>query len=403
VVCDPNDPLLFDTTIIIIEIEPVNDPPLAVDDNESTPEDTPVIIEILNNDSDPDGMLSSPSVVSTPSNGMITVNGDNTVTYTPDENFVGTDVFTYEVCDDGIPVLCDTATVTITVFPVIDTITIMIPEDSMVTVCADSLTTFTASATGISICGDPDNGDLTVNVTCVTYTPDPMVTGNDTFCVVVCDPNDPLLCDTTIIIIEIEPVNDPPLAVDDNESTPEDTPVIIEILNNDSDPDGMLSSPSVVSTPSNGMITVNGDNTVTYTPDENFVGTDIFTYEVCDDGIPVLCDTATVTITVFPVIDTIMITIPEDSMVTVCADSLTTFTAPAAGASVCGAPCNGVMNVNGSCASSTRDMDWSGIDTFCVIGCDGNRICDTTIVIVTVECPSVTVNVLLEGPYNDTI
>ncbi len=39
------------------------------------------------------------------------------VTYTPDANFNGSDTFTYEVCDDGVPVLCDTATVTITVDP----------------------------------------------------------------------------------------------------------------------------------------------------------------------------------------------------------------------------------------------------------------------------------------------
>ncbi len=42
------------------------------------------------------------------------------MTYTPDADFNGTDSFTYEVCDDGMPVLCDTATVTVTVTPVND-------------------------------------------------------------------------------------------------------------------------------------------------------------------------------------------------------------------------------------------------------------------------------------------
>jgi hypothetical protein len=81
--------------------------------------------------------------------------------------------------------------------------------------CADSLTTFTEPATEINSCEDPENGTLDIVGTCFSYTPDPGYNGTDTFCVVVCDPNNPALCDTTIVIIVIDPVNDPPVAVDD--------------------------------------------------------------------------------------------------------------------------------------------------------------------------------------------
>jgi hypothetical protein len=48
-----------------------------------------------------------------PSNGSVVVNPDGTYTYTPATDFVGTDMFTYTVCDDGTPQASDTANVVI--------------------------------------------------------------------------------------------------------------------------------------------------------------------------------------------------------------------------------------------------------------------------------------------------
>ncbi len=57
----------------------------------------------------------STSIVSQPSVGSVAVNTDGSVTYTPQMNYSGQVTFTYEVCDNGLPALCDQATVTITV------------------------------------------------------------------------------------------------------------------------------------------------------------------------------------------------------------------------------------------------------------------------------------------------
>ncbi|WP_165614609.1 cadherin-like domain-containing protein, partial [Mycolicibacterium flavescens] len=57
-------------------------------------------------------------LVSGPANGTLTLNDDGSFTYTPDENFNGTDTFTYKV-NDGTED-SDTATVTITVNAVND-------------------------------------------------------------------------------------------------------------------------------------------------------------------------------------------------------------------------------------------------------------------------------------------
>uniref|UniRef100_UPI00188E2A03 DUF7507 domain-containing protein n=1 Tax=Pararhodonellum marinum TaxID=2755358 RepID=UPI00188E2A03 len=93
-----------------------------VDDEAVTNQNTAVDIDILANDSgtilplDP----SSVTIVEDPENGTVVVNEDGTVTYTPNENFSGTDTFTYQVCDTSTPdVICGTAEVTITVRPIL--------------------------------------------------------------------------------------------------------------------------------------------------------------------------------------------------------------------------------------------------------------------------------------------
>jgi serine protease len=76
-----------------------NTPPVANDDSANTDEDTPVIIDVLSNDSDVDGDILSVESVTQGSNGSVVVNPDETVTYTPHTNFNGGDSFTYTASD----------------------------------------------------------------------------------------------------------------------------------------------------------------------------------------------------------------------------------------------------------------------------------------------------------------
>jgi gliding motility-associated-like protein len=94
-----------------------NNPPVAVNDTTTTSGGTSIDIPVMDNDWDPDDDNIFVSVVSDPQHGTATINSDGTITYTPDEGFVGIDSFTYVICDDGIPQMCDTATVYITVMP----------------------------------------------------------------------------------------------------------------------------------------------------------------------------------------------------------------------------------------------------------------------------------------------
>ncbi|MBA2565492.1 MAG: PKD domain-containing protein, partial [Gemmatimonadetes bacterium] len=74
--------------------------PDANDDTGLTRENEPVTIDVLANDTDPEGDFLTVSITSTPDDGSVTLNGDQTITYTPDAGFDGRDDFKYQV-DDG--------------------------------------------------------------------------------------------------------------------------------------------------------------------------------------------------------------------------------------------------------------------------------------------------------------
>lgn len=91
----------------------VNCAPDAVDDMASTVNGIPVTINVLANDSDPNGDTLTVTSVTQPANGTATNNGNGTVTYDPDCAFQGTDTFTYTISDGQGGM--DTATVSVRV------------------------------------------------------------------------------------------------------------------------------------------------------------------------------------------------------------------------------------------------------------------------------------------------
>jgi DNA-binding beta-propeller fold protein YncE len=91
--------------------------PVAQDLTITTNEDTPIVLKVLANDRDADGDLLSVVSLVQPRHGTVGMNPDNTITYTPDARFSGTDTFAYTISDgrDGT----DTGTVTVNVLPVL--------------------------------------------------------------------------------------------------------------------------------------------------------------------------------------------------------------------------------------------------------------------------------------------
>jgi hypothetical protein len=289
-------------SIFVFVSNAVNNSPVANDDADTTQEGTPVIIDVLANDSDVDGDPLTVTAVTEPANGTASINPDNTVTYTPDGGFTGDDTFTYTVEDDSGGT--DSAQVNVTVTPTND------PPDAL----DDSDTTDEDTLVTIDVLSndsDPDIGD-TLTVTAVTqpadgtatinpdntvnYTPDLNFNGGDTFTYTISDGKGGT--DTANVSVTVVPVNDSPVANDDVNTTQEDTPVIIDVLANDTDVDGDTLTVTALTQPANGTASINLDYTVTYTPADSFIGGDTFTYTI-DDGNGGT-DTATVTVTVEP-------------------------------------------------------------------------------------------------------
>ena len=90
------------TATLTIGISDVNEAPDAADDApDRFNEDTSVTIDALANDSDPEDDDLTVTSVTRPSRGSATVEGDGTITYTPNANYHGSDSFTYRARDAG--------------------------------------------------------------------------------------------------------------------------------------------------------------------------------------------------------------------------------------------------------------------------------------------------------------
>ena len=125
-----------DTIAVTINLDNVNDPPVAESDTATTNEDMSVNIDVLDNDTDPDTDRARlrVSVLTQPLNGTARAQSDQTITYTPNANFAGPNSFTYRVSDGR---LTDDGSVSVTVVAVNDAPTFFpttaarsVPEDA---------------------------------------------------------------------------------------------------------------------------------------------------------------------------------------------------------------------------------------------------------------------------------
>ncbi|WP_189342910.1 Ig-like domain-containing protein, partial [Ulvibacter litoralis] len=324
-VCEIAVPSNCDTvTITIVVDEPINNAPVAIDDSVTVNEDASVVIDVLGNDTDVDNNIdpTSVTIATQPANGTVSVDPiTGEVTYTPDPDFNGTDSFEYTVCDEGSPALCDTAVVNVTVNPVNDP---PVASSSEITVDEESVdnplgltapTDLENDILTITVSGLPALGTVTlangtpVNVGDILSASDleglvydapadyDGTTDPGDFTYSVTDGTNTVTGATNIII---NPINDAPIALDDQSTTNPGVSVIIPVLTNDSDVDNNLDPAliTIVTPPANGTVSIDSiTGEITYTPDPGFNnGTDTFVYQICDsDG---LCDTATVSVVV---------------------------------------------------------------------------------------------------------
>ena len=157
-----------------------------------------------------------------------------------------------------------------------------------------------------------DGLSVDVSIDPLTFNPsDPSVTdnGNGTYTISVpydiTDDNSDTATDSAVMLFSYALTNTT-IAVDDTSVTQVNTPIIIEVSQNDLDPEGDIDLSTMATggtctppcqNPTNGqIILISGTGNIIYTPNTNFSGVDTFEYEICDiDG---NCDIALVTVTI---------------------------------------------------------------------------------------------------------
>ncbi|MGB5419645.1 endonuclease [Algibacter sp.] len=130
------------------------------------------------------------------------------------------------------------------------------------------------------------------------YTPQESFVGEDTFTYTLCDDDSPATCSTATVTITVTDEGNPAAENDAINVLENSTKIIANLLENDSAIDDAILS-SIDNTGTLGTVVLNFNKTVSYTPPNDFLGQDSFTYTICDDDSPTnSCATATVTITV---------------------------------------------------------------------------------------------------------
>ncbi|EJG0970400.1 tandem-95 repeat protein [Vibrio parahaemolyticus] len=294
---------LTDEAKVTVTVTPVNDSPVAVDDTTSIQEDTAVTIDVLPNDTDVDGDKLSIQSASVPeAQGKVEI-VDGKLVFTPAENFNGDAEIAYIVTDGQ---LTDEATVNVTVNAVNDT---PVVESNLADqALAEDFTPYTIDLNTAFSDVDNVDGELTFSVSgnsnvlvliengIATISPTADWNGSETLTFTATDPSGESVSQT--VDFTVAPVVD---IEADSADVVEDTPTIIKVLGNDTfEGDDKVVSLDTNNGPANGTVSVNPDGSVTYTPNDNYHGTDSFTYIITSGGVS---ESTTVSVDVTPVND----------------------------------------------------------------------------------------------------
>lgn len=309
-ISDKGMPVTSDNAWMLIDILPVNDPPVATPLVLSTPWEIPVQFEFMPQVSDVDNTI-DPGTLQHPTeseNGAIAQSGMELV-YSPANGFSGIDEFTYSLSDGEYP-----AHVVVTVI-VRDTLsdfhaqndTVTTPEETAVDI--DILFNDTDGSEApdprtVELKVHPVNGTATYDYykQTIRYEPEDDFNGTDSLEYIVSSGLG--AWDYAWVFINVTSVNDEMMVIDDLAKTFAGQPVIIDVLKNDYDDDNGIDIATLAvyefDLPEHGTAElINGK--IRYMPEAGFIGTDQFTYEVCDlDEVEQSCGEATVTVIVKP-------------------------------------------------------------------------------------------------------
>ena len=423
------DGTVTSTKTFTITIGAVNDAPVITEGEAATlTTDEDVVGNLVLNatDADTDAANITWSIASAASNGTANVSGtglSQTVSYSPNADFNGSDSFTVSISDGS---LTDTITVNVTVNAVNDAPVINSAANTRAT--EGEVYTYTPTASDVesdtltwSLTQSPEGMTIDANSGVISWTPANGVTSAD----VTVQVADAEANATQSFTVTVGGVNDAPTITETTAAitTNEDTSGTVTL--NATDIDGDTITWSVGSAAANGVATVSGtglSQVVSYVPNADFNGTDSFVVSVTDDF---LTDTITVNVTVNAVNDaptitsTAVTTATEDEAYSYSATatdidgdtltwSLTTapegMTIDANSGAISWTPANGVTSANVTVQVADAEANATQSFTVTVGGVnDAPTITETTAAITTNEDTSGTVTLNATDIDGDTI
>ncbi|SFC62439.1 Ig-like domain-containing protein [Pseudoalteromonas denitrificans] len=308
-----------DSAIVTITVLNINDSPVANPDSNNTNEDEIIIIDVLGNDTDGDNdtlIVTSARAI----NGSVAIQGNQSLSYTPNENFNGSDTIDYSISDSNGGTA--SSRVNLTISPVNDAPVAVndissINEDTSVIISVlNNDSDIDGDALIITSASASNGGVVILGSQSLNYTPNENFNGSDTINYSISDGN---LAASANVVVTVIAVNSVPIAVADKGFTDEDISVSISVLSNDSDSDGDTLSVTSASA-SNGVATIQSDQSINYTPNENYNGSDTINYSISDGNGGTASSIVTVTISSVnddPIAVNDLATTDEDSPVSI--------------------------------------------------------------------------------------
>lgn len=298
-----------------IGVPPVNSPPLATDDQARTTEAVPTTIEVLANDSDPDGDTVRVDFLGAAGKAVVSVGADNRVNYAPGTGFVGYDGFEYLISDPAGETAG--AMVSMLIEPVeaaasrlnvrsvdnyvlegdvgtrLAMFEIELERTGMPGAVSVDFTTLDGSATAftdylpVTSSVSWADGESGVRLVGVELAGDALVEADEEFALALRNPVNAVIdtAEASLRIINDDGAtgNSAPVAVGDAGMILPDAAFVIDVLANDSDPDGDPLSVVGVGQPFNGSASFTGSE-VMYTPQPGFLGRDYLRYRIADSS-----------------------------------------------------------------------------------------------------------------------
>jgi VCBS repeat-containing protein len=390
-----------DSSVVTVTID-VNSLPEAVDDDYSTTMDTQLVVAaaegLLVNDNDADGDSLTFTIVTQPAHGTLTTETDGSFTYTPATGYHGADSFTYTLNDGYGDSVEATVTLTVNAIPAVADDSYSVNEDEELAIDAaggvlnndsdaddDTLT--------VTVVAEPSHGTLTLESDgSFTYTPDEDYSGADSFSYKANDGTDDSA--TATVSITVTAVADDPEAVDDIYSVlPNNTLTVSAaqgLLANDTDADGDSLTATIVDQPTNGTLTPNSDGSFSYEPNQDFHGTDTFTYKANDGSTDSELATVTINVNTAPSAESDAYSVAEDGELNVAAatgvlDNDTDADGDSLTAAIVVEPSHGTLTFEDDGSFTyVPDADYAGDDGFTYVANDGYTDSSEATVVITV-------------------